>query len=119
MPRKTTRARVQTEEVVHRPTALSLVKYILGALLTDGMAWLTIPAIAVTAFLYNNHFQNDAMLAVVFCGLVIIALVRGSKDWQKDLNEYQHLVAMERHREQVQEKTFSKTPGYFVSRPYR
>ena len=121
MPRKTTRARtpVQVEEAIHRPTVLSLVKHILIALVNDGMAWLTIPVIAVTAFLYHNHFQNDVMLAVVFCGLLMIALVRGSKDWQKDLNEYQHQVAMERHREQVQEKTFSKIPGYFASRPYR
>jgi hypothetical protein len=121
MPRKTTRAhkRAQTEEVVHRPTALTLVMKILAALVNDGMAWLTIPVLAVTAFLYTNHFHNDIMLAFIIGGLIIIALVRGSRNWQRDLNEYQRHVAMERHREQVQEQAYNSFPGHFTSRPCR
>lgn len=121
MPRKTTRARAraQVDEVVHRPTALSLVKHILVALVNDGMAWLTIPVIAVTAFLYHNHFQNDVMLAVVFCGLMMIALVRGSKDWQRDLNEYQRHMVLEHHKSLREEQTNRKIPEFYSSRPYR
>ena len=121
MPRKTTRAhkRAEVEEKIQRPTVLALVTHILGALISDGMAWLTIPVIAATAFLYQNHFRNDIMLAVVFASLVIIALVRGSRDWQRDLNDYQRQIAMERHRSQVGQQPVRKIPGFFPSQPRR
>jgi uncharacterized membrane protein YciS (DUF1049 family) len=116
MSRKTAsaRKRAESEDTAHQPTTLTLVIHILTALISDGMAWLFIPAVAVTAFLYNNHFQNDALLAVVFIGLASIALVRGCLNWQRDLNEYQSHMALERHREQVAKST----TGCFPSRRY-
>jgi hypothetical protein len=117
MSRKTTEAhkRTQSEDTVHQPTTLALVVHILTALISDGMAWVFVPAVAVIAYLYSNHIQNDALLAITFSGLAVIALVRGCLNWQRDLNEYQRHMALERHKEQ----TGNPFQGNTSTRPFR
>ncbi|MDH3979751.1 MAG: hypothetical protein OEU91_04475 [Gammaproteobacteria bacterium] len=116
MSRKTTGAHkyTQSEDTVHPPTILALVVHILTALISDGMAWVIVPTVAVIAYLYNNHIQNDALLAITFIGLAVIALVRGCLNWQKELNEYQHQMALERHKEQAHIN--NNAPDYFPLR---
>lgn len=99
---------------VHRPTALTLARHIISAPFSDGMAWIVLPVLALTVFLYNNHFQNDMLLALMFIGLGIIALVRGCRNWQSDLDEYQrHLTYV---RKLKQGRNSSEIPGYHPSR---
>lgn len=102
MSRKTTSAskHAHIEDSVKRPSVSKLAMYILKAPVNSGMIWLVIPALAAMAYLYHNHYENDIVLALLFSSLVITALVRGCRDWQHDLNEYQHHLALERHREQ-------------------
>ncbi len=118
MATKRTRARssARTRDSINRPTALTLATHIVKALVNDGMAWVSIPAVAVTAFLYHHHFQNDILLAVIFGGLAIIALVRGCLNWQNDLDEYQRDLALERHREKL--GGCDTIPGFFPTRRY-
>lgn len=106
----------QAEDLPVQPSALSLAAYIFKALLADGMAWLTVPALAVTFFLYRHHSLNDAYLAIIFCALAVIALVRGCLNWQRDLTEYQRDLASLRHREKAE--TRKTIPGYFPQRRY-
>jgi cytochrome bd-type quinol oxidase subunit 1 len=116
MSRKTTSAykRTQPEDIAQRPTAVTLATHILSSLIHGSLVWLVILVLGVTAFLYANHYQNDILLAMMFIGLVIMALVSGCRDWQNDLNEYQRHLALERHREQG--NTGNTMPGYFTSR---
>jgi hypothetical protein len=118
MPRKTTRTRKRAngEEKISRPGALTLFSYIIKAPVSDGMEWIFFPVLALTAYLYNNHFQYDALLAVIFCGLTITALVHGCRNWQNDLNEYQRHVAQERQRGKIE--PVRHVPGRFPSRRY-
>ena len=110
------RKRAQGGYTVQRPTALTLARHILAAVVTDGMLWVVIPVLAITAFLYTHHFQNDSLLALMFLGLVMIALVRGCRKWQNDLNEYQFHLALVRSRKQG--RTSTDIPGYYPSRRY-
>ena len=118
MPRKTTKLRKhnQHEDTIRRPGTLTLFSYIIKAPVSDGMTWVFFPVLALTAYLYNNHFQNDALLAVTFCGLVITALLHGCRNWQDDLNEYQRQVAEGRQRGKT--VPVRHVPGRFPSRRY-
>jgi hypothetical protein len=110
------RKRAQGDYTVQRPTALTLARHILAAVISDGMLWVVIPVLAVTAFLYTHHFHNDLLLALMFLGLVMIALVRGCRKWQNDLDEYQRHLALE--RQQKPGRTSTAIPGYYPSRRY-
>jgi hypothetical protein len=119
MSRKSTTAckRTQAEDTLQRPTALTLVMHILRSVIHDGLVWLVILVLAGTAFMYANHYQNDVLLAMMYSGLAILALVSGCRNWQNDLIEYQHHVALQRHREQG--NSGNNMPGYFSSQRYR
>ena len=113
---KSLRKRAQGDYTVQRPTALTLTRHILAAVISDGMIWVVIPVLAVTAFLYNHHFLNEMVVPLMLLGLGMIALVRGCRKWQNDLNEYQRHLAVE--RQQKPGRTSADIPGYYPSRRY-
>jgi len=103
-------------EAPARPSALSLVLHILRSLVSNGMQWLFIPALLLVMYLNYNHIGNEVLTTVIFGGLAVLAVLRGCKAWQNDLNDYQRHLSLMRHREDLDNR--DKIPGYFPSRRY-
>ena len=102
-----------------RPSALSLVIYILRSLFTDGMQWLLIPAVLAFLYLRHIHFENEILPVVVFGGLVIMAILNGCKAWQSDLDEYRHQLVLSHQLRAVRKKEGLKdVPGYSPGRRF-
>lgn len=99
MLRRTVRSRrhKDADDLLARPTAITLVVHIFRALLVDGLI-LLITAIAVLAYLYQANLGNDMVIMLIFTGIALIALLRGCTAWQADLTDYQRYLAMERHK---------------------
>ena len=117
MPRKTARShrRHHEEDSAIRPTAMTLVAHIIRAFVVDGL-FLLVATIAVAAYLYQTHLRNDTMIVLIFTGIALLALLRGCRAWQIDLDEYRRQLAMERHKDAQEQST--TIPGYYNSRRY-
>lgn len=99
MLRKTVKSRVRkdADDLVTRPTAFTLVLYIIRALLVDGLI-LLVSAIAALTYLYQTNLDNDMAVMLIGIGIALIALLRGCAAWQGDLTDYRKYLAMEHHK---------------------
>ena len=73
---------------VSRPTTVTLLSRIIGAALSGGMLWFMFFGGLLVAFLHVNHFPADSLLVLMIFAILIIALLRGIRGWQEDLDEY-------------------------------
>jgi hypothetical protein len=80
-----------------RPGVALLIYHIGKALLVEGRALLAIVILAAIA-LHLVELDNKTFAVLAGTGLVLLALVRGCIDWQKDLAGYQQALALQRHR---------------------
>jgi hypothetical protein len=74
---------------VNRPNAVTLLGRIAESAVTGGMRWLVFFSGLLIAFLHFNHFPTDNLLVPLIFTFVIIAILRGIRSWQGDLEEYQ------------------------------
>ena len=100
-----------SEDTVSKPSAATLLLHIFKALFTNGMPWLVVPAVMVTAYLSFNHLEQQTFTAAIFIGIGILAVINGCKNWQKDLNEYRRYLSLKRHREALEYTQSIPSPG--------
>jgi hypothetical protein len=100
-----------TQAIVIRPTAFTLLVSIGRALFVEGLG-LLVTALVASAVLYQTNLRNDTVIMLIFAGIVLIALVRGSIAWQADLTAWQRHLALQRHRDST------GIPGYYQPRRY-
>lgn len=72
-----------------RPGITTLLLRITESALTGGMLWLMFFGGLLLAFLHVNHLPANNLLVLMIFGVLIIALFRGIRSWQDDLEEYQ------------------------------
>ena len=86
--KKSYRQDARPELPVSRPTVITLLSRIAGAAVTGGMLWIMCFAGAAVVFLHVNHFPADNLLVLLIFALLVIALFRGIRAWQDDLDDY-------------------------------
>jgi membrane protein implicated in regulation of membrane protease activity len=74
---------------ISRPTIITLFARIVGAAVTGGMLWLMFFGGALIAFLEYNHLPAGHLPVLMIFAVMVVALLRGIRAWQDDLDEYQ------------------------------
>ena len=72
-----------------KPGVFSLFVHFARAALTGGMLWVAFFAGLVLVFLHMNHFPTQHLPVLLVVAVVVIAFVRGIREWQQELDEYQ------------------------------
>ena len=90
MRKKRTRAArlVHLDEEFPRPTVLSLLGHILKSAFVGEVLWITAPGGALLAYLYVNRVASPNLLVILLVAVVVLAFLRGCREWQKDLEIY-------------------------------
>ena len=110
------RLRDVDEDTPARPSALTLVMRILQSPFDNDMLWLSVSAVLLAGYLHFNHIGNDGLTALVFIALAAIALLRGCRAWQRDLNDYHRHLSLKHHREA--RGNSNGIPGYYPTRHF-
>lgn len=82
------RQRILRAKPAARPTAFTLLMYIVASAFTGGMLLVLVSGGSLVAFLYYNHFPLDNLLALLAGTIIVMSFYRGCAAWQQDLNEY-------------------------------
>ena len=90
MRKKRTRTarRTYSDEALPRPTVLSLLGHILKSAFAGEVLWITAPGGALLAYLYVNRVASPNLLVILLMAVVVLAFLRGCREWQKDLVVY-------------------------------
>ena len=91
--RKRRARRVYPDTEIQRPTVLSLLGHILKSAFSGDVLWITAPVGALLAYLYINNVASINMLVLLLMAIVVLAFLRGCKEWQKDLDLYHRSLA--------------------------
>ena len=83
--RTSSRARIP----LSKPGVFSLFVHIARAALTGGMLWVAFFAGLILVYLHVNHFPTQHLPVLLIAAVVVIAFVRGIREWQQELDEYQ------------------------------
>jgi len=78
---------------VSRPNVVTLFARIAESAVTGGMRWLVFFSGLVIAFLHFNHFPADGLLVPLIFTVLMIAIYRGIRSWQGDLEDYQRALS--------------------------
>ena len=76
-----------------RPAVSGLLKHILFALFSNGMVSLLLFGAAAIFLLQYNSMLTDKYYALLIAWVTALAVVRGCKAWQEDLNSYQRALS--------------------------
>jgi hypothetical protein len=87
--KKSYKSHVRPKLPVPRPNVVTLLVRIAESAVTGGMRWLVFFSGLLIVFLHFNHFPADSLLVPLIFTVVIIAIFRGIRSWQGDLEEYQ------------------------------
>ena len=87
--RKKYKADASSKLPVSRPTVMTLLLRIAASALTGGMRWLLFFAGVMIVFLHYNHFPVDGLLVLMLFAVLVVAVFRGIRAWQDDIDEYQ------------------------------
>ena len=72
-----------------KPGLFSLVVNISRAAFTGGMLWFIFFAGIALAFLHINHLLSEHLLVLLVAAVAVTAFIRGIREWQYELDEYQ------------------------------
>jgi uncharacterized membrane protein (DUF106 family) len=72
-----------------KPGLFTLFANIARAAFTGGMLWFIFFAGMVAAFLHVNHLPTEHLLVLLIAAVVVTAFIRGIREWQYELDEYQ------------------------------
>jgi len=71
-----------------RPNVFTLLARMAEAAVSGGMLWLAFFCAVVLVYMHINHMPAYDLLVLVLFGLVALAVIRGMKSWQADIEEY-------------------------------
>ena len=74
---------------ISKPGMVGLLSRIVQSAITGGMLWYMCFGGGLVAFLHVNHMPADNLLVLMIFTVLVIALFRGIRAWQDDLDEYQ------------------------------
>ena len=72
-----------------KPGVLTLLADIARAAFTGGILWFVFFGGIVVAFLYVNNLPTEHLLVLLIGAVVVTAFIRGVREWQYELDEYQ------------------------------
>ena len=87
--KKTSKAGNPARLPLSKPGVFALIANIARATLSGGMLWFVFFGAVVVAFLHFNQVPAEHLLALLIAAIVVIAFVRGIREWQNELDEYQ------------------------------
>ena len=79
-----------------KPGVASLLARIAQSMLTAGMLWFVCLGGALFAFLNANHLPAEHLPVLIVFTVLIVALLRGIRAWQDDIDEYHRDVTQYR-----------------------
>ena len=88
----------RSDKAVKKPTVLTMLGHILTSAFTGEVLWITVPGGALFAYLYVNKVAPTNLLVLLLVAVVVLAFLRGCKEWQKDLNIYHRTLSNLRDR---------------------
>lgn len=115
---KRLQGRAREDHAPGKPGTLSLLSHIFRATVSDGMQWPLLLCVVLVAAAYRFNFAHHESLTIaVVTGVLVTGLLRGCSAWQQALNDYQQLLAIDRHR-RLEERNRNPVPGGFPDRQY-
>lgn len=75
-----------------KPGVASLLAHIAQSMVTGGMLWFVCLGGALFMFLNANHLPAEHLPVLIVFAVLIVALLRGIRSWQDDIDEYQREV---------------------------
>lgn len=81
-----------------KPSVLSLLGRILQSAFSGDVLWITAPGGALLAYLYINKVASMNLIVLLLGVIAVLALLRGCKAWQKDLDMYHKALLSLRNR---------------------
>ncbi|MDH5514239.1 MAG: hypothetical protein OEY45_03670 [Gammaproteobacteria bacterium] len=102
----------QTSDI-NKPGALALLLHMLKGAVMNGMQIPAIVGICAAVALYQLEVPyHETVTGLIFTGLLLTGLFRGTAAWQKDMARYRREILLSRHRQS--RSNFDYTiPGFY------